>query len=79
MRRTVLALLKIQLPMERVEEMTALEARDYLDAWRDLTEAKKPKKYLVLRKPKSASGKQEATVTEGASTAPKALSAGEIK
>ena len=50
MRKIVLMLLKTRLPMDEIREMIAFEANDYLDAWADMNEPKKPKKYLVLRK-----------------------------
>ena len=75
MRKTILALLKIRLPMDEIREMTSFEAIDYLDAWSELSEpkdSKKSKKYLVLRKPKEGSGKQEAGTMEAEpSAAPK--------
>jgi hypothetical protein len=59
--------------MDEIREMTWSEAGDYLDAWSELTgEPKKTKKYLVLRKVKEKTGKQEVGVKEvGASAAPK--------
>lgn len=59
--------------MEEIKEMTAFETCDYLDAWSDMTEPKKPKKYLVLKKPKEGSGEQKAVATEGTFAAAKAL------
>ncbi len=52
MRKLILALLKIRLPLEAIYNMPVHTALDYLDAWSELTQPDKPKKALVLRKPK---------------------------
>jgi len=39
--------------MSEILDLTIPEALDYLDAWSELTQPDKPKKAIVLRKPKS--------------------------
>jgi hypothetical protein len=48
----VLALLKIRLPLEAILNMRIDTAFDYCDAWSELTQPDKPKKAIVLKKPK---------------------------
>jgi hypothetical protein len=50
MRKLILALLKMRLPMDRVLDMSVHEALEYCEAWSDLTGQKKSQKHLVLRK-----------------------------